>query len=148
MSVNKVILIGNLGEAPTVRSLQDGGKVVSLRVATSERWTDKRSGEKREATQWHSVTIWNEALAGIAERYLKKGSKVYLEGRLETRKWQDQSGADRWTTEVVLRQFGAALELLDGRPAEGGGQADPDAAPAPRPAPAAARGDLDDEIPF
>jgi len=120
-SVNKVILIGNLGRDPEVRSFQNGGKVVNLRIATSETWRDRNSGERRERTEWHSVAIFSEPLAKIAEQYLKKGSKVYLEGQLETRKWQDQSGADRYTTEVVLRPFTGNLTLLDGRGEGGGG---------------------------
>jgi single-strand DNA-binding protein len=119
-SVNKVILIGNLGADPEVRSFQNGGKVVNLRIATSETWRDKSSGERKERTEWHTVAIFNEALGKIAEQYLRKGSKVYLEGQLETRKWQDQSGADRYSTEVVLRPFNGSLTLLDGR-SEGGG---------------------------
>lgn len=118
-SVNKVIIVGNLGRDPEVRSFGNGGKVVNLRIATSETWRDKASGERKERTEWHSVAIYNEALAKIAEQYLKKGSKVYVEGQLETRKWQDQSGADRYSTEVVLRQFRGELTLLDGR--DGGG---------------------------
>lgn len=118
-SVNKVILIGNLGKDPEVRSLQNGGKVCTLRIATSETWKDRATGERQERTQWHSVVIFNENLTGIAERYLRKGSKVYVEGQLETRKWQDQQGQERYTTEVVLRQFRGELTLLDGR--EGGG---------------------------
>ncbi len=120
-SVNKVILIGNLGADPEVRTFQNGGKVVNLRIATTESWRDKNSGERKDATQWHSVAIFNENLGRIAEQYLKKGSKVYLEGKLETRKWQDQSGQDRYTTEVVLRQIGSELTLLDGRDGGGGG---------------------------
>ncbi|MFN3954673.1 MAG: single-stranded DNA-binding protein [Pararhodobacter sp.] len=119
-SVNKVILIGNLGRDPEVRSFPNGGKVVNLRIATSETWRDKASGERREKTEWHSVAIFSEPLGRIAEQYLKKGSKVYIEGQLETRKWQDQSGADRYSTEVVLRPFSGNLTLLDGR-GEGGG---------------------------
>ena len=114
-SVNKVILIGNLGADPEVRTFANGGKVVNLRVATSETWRDKNSGERKERTEWHSVAIFNEPLGKIAEQYLKKGSTVYLEGQLETRKWQDQSGQDRYTTEVVLRPFTGALTLLGGR---------------------------------
>jgi single-strand DNA-binding protein len=120
-SVNKVILIGNLGRDPEVRSFQNGGKVVNLRIATSETWRDKASGERKERTEWHSVAIFNENIARIAEQYLKKGSKVYIEGQLETRKWQDQSGADRYSTEVVLRNYGGTLTLLDGREGGGGG---------------------------
>ncbi len=123
-SVNKVIIIGNLGRDPEVRSFQNGGKVVNLRIATSETWRDKASGERKERTEWHSVAIFNENIAKIAEQYLRKGSKVYLEGQLETRKWQDQSGADRYTTEIVIRPFRGELTLLGGRgDASGGGGA-------------------------
>ena len=118
--VNKVIIVGNLGRDPEVRSFPNGGKVVNLRIATSETWRDKQSGERKERTEWHSVAIFNEALGKIAEQYLKKGSTVYIEGALETRKWQDQSGAERYTTEVVLRQYRGELTLLGGR-GEGGG---------------------------
>jgi single-strand DNA-binding protein len=120
-SVNKVILVGNLGRDPEVRSFQNGGKVVNLRIATSETWRDKATGERKERTEWHSVAIFNENIGKIAEQYLRKGSKVYVEGQLETRKWQDQSGADRYSTEVVLRAYSGSLTLLDGR--EGGGGA-------------------------
>jgi single-strand DNA-binding protein len=120
-SVNKVILIGNLGRDPEVRSFQNGGKVVNLRIATSETWRDKQTGERKERTEWHSVAIFNEALGKIAEQYLKKGSTVYIEGQLETRKWQDQSGQDKYTTEVVLRPYGGNLTLLGGRGDGGGG---------------------------
>ncbi|MFN4158700.1 MAG: single-stranded DNA-binding protein [Gemmobacter sp.] len=174
-SVNKVILVGNLGRDPEVRSFPNGGKVVNLRIATSENWRDKASGERKERTEWHSVAIFNENLGKIAEQYLKKGSKVYVEGQLETRKWQDQSGADRYTTEVVLRQFRGELTLLDGREGggSGGGYADDrgydDGGRAALPASGggrsggygdapgrggygggapAGRGDIDDEIPF
>ena len=118
-SVNKVIIVGNLGRDPEVRSFQNGGKVVNLRIATSETWRDKQSGERKERTEWHSVAIFNENLAKIAEQYLRKGSTVYIEGQLETRKWQDQSGAERYTTEVVLRQFRGELTLLGGRDSAG-----------------------------
>ena len=118
-SVNKVIIVGNLGRDPEVRNFQNGGKVVNLRIATSETWRDRTSGERKERTEWHSVAIFSEPLAKIAEQYLKKGSKVYIEGALETRKWQDQSGQDRYTTEVVLRPYRGELTLLDSR--EGGG---------------------------
>ena len=118
-SVNKVIIVGNLGRDPEVRNFPNGGKVVNLRIATSETWRDRNSGERKERTEWHSVAIFNENLAKIAEQYLRKGSKVYIEGQLETRKWQDQSGQDRYTTEVVLRQYRGELTLLDGR--DGGG---------------------------
>ena len=114
-SVNKVILIGNLGRDPEVRSFPNGGKVVNLRIATSESWKDKQTGERKERTEWHSVAIFNEGLAKIAEQYLRKGSTVYIEGQLETRKWQDQSGADRYSTEVVLRPYNGSLTLLGGR---------------------------------
>ena len=120
-SVNKVILVGNLGRDPEVRTFQNGGKVCNLRIATSETWKDKQSGELKERTEWHSVAIFNEALAGVAERYLKKGSKVYIEGKLQTRKWQDQSGADRYTTEVVLQGFDGNLTMLDSPSGSGGG---------------------------
>jgi single-strand DNA-binding protein len=120
-SVNKVIIVGNLGRDPEVRSFPNGGKVVNLRIATSENWRDKQSGERKERTEWHSVAIFNEALGKIAEQYLRKGSTVYIEGQLETRKWQDQSGADRYTTEVVLRQFRGELTLLGGRDGVGAG---------------------------
>jgi single-strand DNA-binding protein len=120
-SVNKVIIVGNLGRDPEVRSFGNGGKVVNLRIATSETWRDKQSGERKERTEWHSVAIYNEALGKIAEQYLKKGSTVYIEGQLETRKWQDQSGADRYSTEVVLRQFRGELTLLGGRDGGSGG---------------------------
>tara|TARA_R110002020_G_scaffold232139_2_gene443498 strand:- start:13532 stop:14062 length:531 start_codon:yes stop_codon:yes gene_type:complete len=120
-SVNKVILIGNLGRDPEVRSFQNGGKVCNLRIATSENWKDKNTGERREKTEWHTVAIFNEGLVRIAEQYLKKGSKVYIEGQLQTRKWQDQSGADRYSTEVVLQGFGGTLTMLDGRDGGGGG---------------------------
>ena len=118
-SVNKVILVGNLGADPEVRTFQNGGRVVNLRVATSETWRDKNSGERQERTQWHQVAIFNEPVGKIAEQYLRKGYKVYLEGQLETRKWQDQGGADRYSTEVVLRPFTGNMTLLDGR-GEGG----------------------------
>ena len=120
-SVNKVIIVGNLGRDPEVRSFPNGGRVVNLRIATSETWRDKQSGERKERTEWHSVAIFNEGLGKIAEQYLKKGSTVYIEGQLETRKWQDQSGADRYTTEVVLRQFRGEMTLLGGRDGGGGG---------------------------
>lgn len=120
-SVNKVILVGNLGRDPEVRTFQNGGKVCNLRIATSENWRDRNTGERRERTEWHSVAIFSEPLAKIAEQYLKKGSKVYIEGQLETRKWQDQSGNDRYTTEVVLRPYRSELTLLDARGEGGGG---------------------------
>ncbi|MEO0621018.1 MAG: single-stranded DNA-binding protein [Pseudomonadota bacterium] len=120
-SVNKVILIGNLGRDPEVRSFQNGGKVCNLRIATSETWKDRQSGERREKTEWHSVAIFSEPLARVAEQYLRKGSKVYIEGQLETRKWQDQNGQDRYSTEVVLRPYRSELTLLDSRGEGGGG---------------------------
>ncbi|MEZ5911999.1 MAG: single-stranded DNA-binding protein [Paracoccaceae bacterium] len=120
-SVNKVIIIGNLGRDPEVRSFQSGGKVCNLRIATSENWRDRNTGERREKTEWHSVAIFSEPLVKIAEQYLRKGSKVYIEGQLETRKWQDQSGQDRYTTEIVLRPYRGELTLLDGRGEGGGG---------------------------
>lgn len=120
-SVNKVIIVGNLGRDPEVRTFQNGGKVVNLRIATSETWKDKSTGERRERTEWHSVAIFSEPVGRIAEQYLRKGSKVYIEGQLETRKWQDQSGQDRYTTEVVLRPYRGELTLLDGRNDSGGG---------------------------
>ena len=114
-SVNKVIILGNLGVDPEVRSFPNGGKVCNLRIATSENWKDRNTGERREKTEWHSVAIFSEPLVRIAEQYLKKGSKVYIEGQLETRKWQDQSGQDRYTTEVVLRPYSSTLTMLDSR---------------------------------
>ena len=120
-SVNKVILVGNLGADPEVRSFQNGGKVCNLRIATSESWKDRNTGERQERTEWHSVAIFSEGLAGVAERFLRKGSKVYVEGQLRTRKWQDQSGNDRYTTEVVLQGPGAVLTMLDGAQGGAGG---------------------------
>jgi len=162
-SVNKVILIGNLGRDPEVRTFQNGGKVCNLRIATSETWKDRNTGERRERTEWHSVAIFNENLARLAEQYLRKGSKVYVEGKLETRKWQDQSGQDRYSTEVVLRPYSGELTFLDSRDGGGGGQGggyggsqgggydtaqgsgpqgDPQGGSAP------SSRDMDDEIPF
>ena len=120
-SVNKVILIGNLGRDPEVRNFPNGGKVCNLRIATSETWKDRNTGERRERTEWHSVAIFSEPLVRLAEQYLRKGSKIYIEGQLETRKWQDQSGADRYSTEVVLRPYTSTLTMLDGR-GDGSGQ--------------------------
>ncbi len=120
-SVNKVILVGNLGRDPEVRRTGNGDPIVNLRIATSETWRDKQSGERRERTEWHSVVIFNEALGRIAEQYLKKGSKIYIEGQLQTRKWQDQSGADRYSTEVVLQRYRGELTILDSRGGGGGG---------------------------
>lgn len=156
-SVNKVIIVGNLGRDPETRTFQNGGKVCNLRIATSENWKDRNTGERRERTEWHSVAIFSEPLARIAEQYLKKGSKVYIEGQLETRKWQDQSGADRYSTEVVLRPYRGELTLLDSRGDNqgggGGGYDDRDSyggggggSGGGQPAPASQ--DLDDEIPF
>ena len=120
-SVNKVILVGNLGRDPEVRTFQNGGKVCNLRIATSETWKDRNTGERREKTEWHSVAIFQEGLVRVAEQYLRKGSKVYIEGQLQTRKWQDQSGQDRYSTEVVLRPYRGELTLLDSRGEGGGG---------------------------
>jgi single-strand DNA-binding protein len=164
-SVNKVIIIGNLGRDPEVRSFQNGGKVCNLRIATSETWKDRNTGERKERTEWHSVAIFSEPLARVAEQYLRKGSKVYIEGQLETRKWQDQSGQDRYSTEIVLRPYKSELTMLDGRDSGGGGgnyggsgggqmgyddrggdsYGDGGSGGAPSPAPSR---DLDDEIPF
>jgi single-strand DNA-binding protein len=157
-SVNKVILIGNLGADPEIRRTQDGRPIANLRVATSESWRDKATGERKERTEWHRVVIFNEGLCRIAEQYLKKGSKVYLEGQLQTRKWQDKDGQDKYSTEVVLQGFNSQLTMLDTR--GGGGSADADSggddfgargpATARKPAMAGAgkRDDMDDEIPF
>jgi single-strand DNA-binding protein len=120
-SVNKVILIGNLGKDPEVRSMQNGGKVVNLSIATSESWRDKNSGERQEKTEWHRVVIFNEKLGEVAEKYLKKGAKVYVEGALQTRKWTDNSGAEKYSTEVVLQRFRGELTMLDGGKSGGGG---------------------------
>ncbi len=167
-SVNKVILVGNLGKDPEVRSFQNGGKVVNFTLATSETWSDRASGERKEKTEWHNVVIKNDKLGEIAEKYLKKGSKVYLEGRMETRKWQDQSGVDKYTTEVVIPAFRGELTMLSGRGEEGGmggGNGDRGSYQPRERSPAGAgassksggggspswdagKGDLDDEIPF
>ncbi|MCW8915317.1 MAG: single-stranded DNA-binding protein [Magnetovibrio sp.] len=163
-SVNKVILVGNLGRDPEVRFTQDNKKIVNMSVATSESWKDRNTGERKERTEWHRVVIFNEGLANIAEKYLRKGSKVYIEGQLQTRKWQDQSGQDKYSTEVVLQGFNSAMTMLDGREGGGGGSfggdtgGDFDSGPSgggdsfgggsgggTGPAPG---GDLDDEIPF
>ena len=120
-SLNKVMLIGNLGADPEVRSFQNGGKVANLRIATSEQWKDRTSGERQERTEWHTVSIFSEGLINVVERFLRKGSKVYVEGQLQTRKWQDQQGNDRYSTEVVLRGFNGTLTMLDGRQGGGGG---------------------------
>ena len=168
-SVNKVILVGNLGKDPEVRTTQDGTKIVSLTLATSENWTDRSSGERKERTEWHRVVIFNDRIGEVAERYLRKGRKVYLEGSLQTRKWTDQSGQERYTTEVVIGRFRGELVLIDSQRgedsamAEGGGGGYRDRTPAARPAAAGGAprsssggpswdapkgGDLDDEIPF
>ena len=144
-SVNKVILVGNLGRDPEVRQMQDGNPVVNLSVATSETWRDKNSGERRERTEWHRVVIFNERLADVAQKYLRKGSKVYLEGQLQTRKWTDQSGQERYTTEVVLGRFRGELTMLDSRSDSGGGYAADQSEQSSSSGPA---GDLDDDIPF
>jgi single-strand DNA-binding protein len=157
-SVNKVILVGNLGRDPEVRRLNSGQPVVNLRVATSESWRDKNTGERQERTEWHNVVIFNENLAKVAEQYLKKGSKVYIEGQLQTRKWQDQSGQDRYTTEVVLQRYRGELTMLDGRGDRGGEMVDSGgdfgrSAPlengrTPERANRPLAEELDDEIPF
>lgn len=176
-SVNKVILVGNLGRDPEVRTTQTGGKIVNLALATSDSWTDRTSGERKERTEWHRVVIFNERLGEVAEKYLKKGAKIYVEGSLQTRKWTDQGGQERYTTEIVLQNFNGNLTMLDTRaggggdpgaygggmsePSMGGGSAPPARAPArapsggARPSGGAAPswdaprgGDLDDEIPF
>lgn len=120
-SVNKVILLGNLGADPEVKTFQNGGRICNLRMATSENWKDRQSGERKERTEWHTVTIKSDGLVGVAEKYLRKGSKIYVEGQLQTRKWQDQSGNDRYSTEVVLSGPGAVMTMLDGAPGGGGG---------------------------
>ena len=159
-SVNKVILVGNLGKDPEIRRTQDGRPVANLSVATSDTWRDKATGERRERTEWHRVVIFNEGLCRVAEQYLKKGSKVYLEGQLQTRKWQDQSGQDKYTTEVVLQNFNSQLTMLDragdrtggelGSEEDEFGSAGPSAREKKQSALAGAgkRGDMDDEIPF
>ena len=154
-SVNKVILVGNLGRDPEVRTMQSGGKVCNLSVATSERWRDRTSGEQQERTEWHRVVVFDDRLAEVAEKYLRKGSKVYLEGELQTRKWQDQSGQDRYSTEVVLRRFRSQLVMLDSRGGEGGHDAPPadygggnTSGGGSGPSGGFGRDDLDDEIPF
>jgi single-strand DNA-binding protein len=158
-SVNKVILVGNLGADPEIRRTQDGRPIAHLRLATSENWRDKATGERRERTEWHRVVIFSEGLAKIAEQYLKKGSKIYLEGSLQTRKWQDQSGQDRYSTEVVLQGFNSALTMLDRAGGGGGGDfsgeeggdfgaSGPSQSRKPAMAGTGGRGDLDDEIPF
>jgi single-strand DNA-binding protein len=155
-SVNKVILVGNLGKDPEIRRTQDGRPIANLSVATSESWRDKATGERKEKTEWHRVVIFNEGLCKVAEQYLKKGAKVYLEGQLQTRKWTDQSGAEKYTTEVVLQGFNSNLTMLDSRGGGGGGFGDEaggdfgSSGPAPRRAVAAGsrNSDMDDDIPF
>ena len=157
-SVNKVILVGNLGRDPEVRRSQDGNKIVNMSVATSETWNDKASGERKEKTEWHRVVIFDERLADVAEKYLKKGSKVYLEGQLQTRKWQGNDGQDKYTTEVVLGRFRSQLTMLDGRSGGGGGGGPSDGGDEPGPSGGGGGGygvgkgrgadDLDDDIPF
>ena len=154
-SINKVMLIGNLGADPEIRRTQDGRPVCNINVATSESWRDKATGERKEKTEWHRVTIWNEGLCKVAEQYLKKGSKVYVEGQLQTRKWQDKDGNDRYSTEVVLNGYGAVLTMLDG-PAKSEGKAEMNryAEATGRAAPGRAAGrqsmshDMNDDIPF
>jgi single-strand DNA-binding protein len=157
-SVNKVILVGNLGKDPEIRRTNDGRPIANLSVATSESWRDKNTGERKEKTEWHRVVIFSEGLCKIAEQYLKKGSKVYLEGQLQTRKYTDKDGVEKYSTEVVLQNFNSTLTMLDTRGAGGGGAESSDEfgaqspAPARKPAMAGAaggrRGDMDDEIPF
>ncbi|MET4199670.1 single-stranded DNA-binding protein [Bradyrhizobium sp. LA6.12] len=164
-SVNKVILVGNLGKDPEIRRTQDGRPIANLSIATSETWRDKNSGERKEKTEWHRVVIFNEGLCKVAEQYLKKGAKVYIEGALQTRKWTDQSGAEKYSTEVVLQGFNSTLTMLDGRGGGGGGGSFGDepggdfgssgpVSSAPRRAVAAGgggggrNGDMDDDIPF
>ncbi len=165
-SVNKVILVGNLGKDPEIRRTQDGRPIANLSVATSETWRDKTTGERKEKTEWHRVVVFNEGLCKVIEQYLKKGAKVYLEGALQTRKWTDKDGHDKYSTEVVLQGFNSTLTMLDGRGGGGAGASSPDSgddfgssgpsggsgggAPARKPAMAGAgkRDDMDDEIPF
>lgn len=147
-SVNKVILVGNLGADPEVKSFSNGGRIANLRIATSETWKDKATGERKERTEWHSVTVQGDGLVGVVERFLRKGSKVYIEGQLRTRKWQDQSGQDRYTTEVQVGMRGA-LVMLDGkRDGQGGDGSRGHASGFSAPAADAFGGDLDDDIPF
>jgi len=148
-SVNKVILIGNLGRDPEVRNTQDGTAIVHLSVATSENWKDKTTGERRERTEWHRVVLFNEKLGEIAQKYLRKGSKVYLEGTLQTRKWTDKSGVEKYTTEVVLARYRGELTMLDTRGGGGGGDSPAFEAASSAPAAGSSAGnDFDDEIPF
>ena len=151
-SVNKVILIGNLGRDPETRTMQNGGKLCNMSVATSERWRDRNSGEMQERTEWHRVVVFDEKLADVCEKYLRKGSKVFLEGQLQTRKWTDQSGQDKYTTEIVLQRFRSSLVMLDGR-GEGGGDYSGGGGDSSHEESGAAPGgssgaELDDEIPF
>jgi single-strand DNA-binding protein len=158
-SVNKVILIGNLGRDPEIRSMQNGGRVCNLSVATSESWNDKQSGERKEKTEWHRVVIFDDRLVEVCEKYLRKGRKVFVEGQLQTRKWQDQSGQDRYSTEVVLQRFRGELQILDSNRGESGGAGGGMGGGEPEPMPAGGGGgaapraqrkggDLDDDIPF
>ena len=156
-SVNKVILVGNVGQDPEVRQFQNGGQVCSFSIATSENWKDKNTGERREKTEWHRISVFNEGLIRVVQNYVKKGSKLYIEGQLETRKWQDQNGQDRYSTEVVLRGFGATLTMLDSRNSGGGGYSQDSVAygnqgqGGPRQMDGPAQDfsqDFDDEIPF
>ena len=140
-SVNKVILIGNLGRDPEVRSTQDGNKIVQLSLATSESWTDKRSGEKRERTEWHRIVVFNDQIADVAERYLTKGAKIYVEGQLQTRKWTDQSGEDRYATEIVLQKYRGEMTMLSSAASQNGGTSRSSGG-------GPAGGDSEDEIPF
>jgi single-strand DNA-binding protein len=157
MSLNKVMLIGNLGADPEIRSFQNGGRVANLRIATSETWKDKNTGERQERTEWHTVAIFSDGLVNVVERYLKKGSKVFVEGKLQTRKWQDQSGNDRYSTEVVLQGFGGTLTMLDGPSGQGGqgqpsgqgGQGQPSGQGGQgQPSGQGGWNDIDDDIPF
>ncbi len=155
-SVNKVILVGNLGRDPEIRAMQDGREVANLAIATSESWKDRNTGERREKTEWHRVVIFNDGLVNVAKNYLRKGSKVYIEGQLQTRKWTDQSGAEKYSTEVVLQGFGGNLTMLDGKRDDAGSFGDSgsnmsySSGPSyqSQPAMAGASAPLDDEIPF
>jgi single-strand DNA-binding protein len=147
-SVNKVILIGNLGQDPEVKSFQNGGRIANLRIATSENWKDKQTGERKERTEWHSVTLSGDGLVGVAERYLRKGSKVYVEGSLATRKWQDASGADRYSTEVRVGGPGGVLTMLDGPQGGSERKPDPGSSDPSNMHGGPHRDDLDDDIPF
>ena len=146
-SVNKVIIVGNLGADPEVKSFQNGARIANLRIATSEQWKDKQTGERKERTEWHSVVLSSDGLVGVAERYLKKGSKVYIEGQLKTRKWQDASGQDRYTTEISVGGMNGVLTMLDGPSGNAGGnqRREPDGSQG---APTPPADDLDDDIPF